>query len=50
MTNEDSSNNGSAIPPPKDDVPKDQQQTLVVPTINHAKPFPDVSKIEVFAG
>jgi hypothetical protein len=23
MTNEDNSNNGSAIPPPKDDVPKD---------------------------
>lgn len=50
MTNEDSSNNGSAVPPPKNDAPKDQQQTLVVPTINYAKPFPDVSKIEVFAG
>jgi hypothetical protein len=29
---------------------KDQQQNLVVQTINYAKPFPDVSKIEVFAG
>lgn len=46
MTTEDNSNNGS----PKNDAPKVQQQNLVVPTINYAKPFPDVSKIEVFAG
>lgn len=25
-----------------------QQQTIVIPTINYAKPFQDVSKIEVF--
>ena len=50
MITEDNSNSGSPVPPPKNDAPKDQQQTLVVPTINYAKPFPDVSKIEVFAG
>jgi len=50
MTTEDNSNNGSPVPPPKNDATKDQQQTLVVSTINYAKPFPDVSKIEVFAG
>jgi len=50
MTAEDNSNSGSPVSPPKNDAPKDQQQNLVVSTINYAKSFPDVSKFEVFAG
>jgi len=48
MSNKDNSKNNSEVPPPKKDAPKDQQQTLVVLTINYAKPFFDVSKIEIF--
>src|SRR3954470_23478113 len=51
MAIEDTAGDNSNRQTQKDGVETIQQQpTLVVPAINYAKPFPDVSKIEVFNG